>query len=91
MDFAYAIKSSSQPSVISKQQTMTSPSHGEKFSKDIEDIDSVLKDVSTDTDTKRLKLRGKKAEIDADDVEIRKQFSDTEAKIKDLPVEIQQR
>ena len=91
VDFAYAIKSSSQPSVISKQQTMTSPSHGEKFSKDIEDIDSVLKDASTDSDTKRLKLRGKKAEIDADDVEIRKQFSDTEAKIKDLPAEIQQR
>ena len=91
VDVAYAVKSSSQPSAISKQQTATSPSHGEKFSKDIEDIDSVLKDTSTDTDTKRLKLRGKKAEIDADDVEIRKQFSDTEAKIKDLPIEIQQR
>ena len=91
VDVAYAVKSSSQPSAISKQQTATSPSHGEKFSKDIEDIDSVLKDASTDIDTKRLKLRGKKAEIDADDVEIRKQFSDTEAKIKDLPIEIQQR
>ena len=91
VDVAYAIKDSSQPAAISKQQTTTSPSHGEKFSKDIEDIDSVLKDASTDTDTKRLKLRGKKADIDADDVEIRKQFSDTEAKIKDLPAEIQQR
>ncbi len=37
VDIAYAIKSSSQPSAISKQQTATSPSHGEKFGKDIED------------------------------------------------------
>lgn len=66
-------------------------SAAEKFGKDLEEIELILKDTATDTDTKKRKLLSKKAEIDADDIEIRKQFKETEEKIKSLPGEIWKR
>ena len=78
----------------SSSQTQTTPQKPEeKFQKTLEDIEQILIDTATDTDTKKNNLKGKKSEIESLDVEIKKQFSDTEKKLKDegLPNEILQR
>jgi len=99
-DVAYAIKNSSQHTVDSSQGNPTKNSQKsktqrpeEKFQKTIEDIEQILTDTSTDTDTKKNKIKNKKSEIEGLDVEIKKQFSDTEKKLKDegLPNEILER
>jgi hypothetical protein len=99
-DVAYAVKNSSQHTVDSSQENPTKNTQQsktqkpeEKFQKTIEDIENILADTSTDTDTKKNKLKTKKSEIESLDVEIKKQFSDTEKKLKDegLPNEILQR
>jgi hypothetical protein len=80
-----------QLSSQSSSQTQTStPKPEEKFQKSIDEIESILVDTSTDTDTKKNKLKGKKSEIESLDVEIKKQFAETEKKLKDegLPNEI---
>src|SRR4030043_819503 len=90
---------SSQQSASSHQQAAASadqPMAGkpeEKFQKTLEDIEQILIDTSTDTDTKKNKLKTKKSEIESLDVEIKKQFADTEKKLKDegLPNEILER
>ena len=90
---------SSQQSASSDQQSSASadqPMAGkpeEKFQKTLEDIEQILIDTSTDTDTKKNKLKTKKSEIESLDVEIKKQFADTEKKLKDegLPNEILER
>src|SRR4030043_1211153 len=90
---------SSQKSPSSDQQSSASadqPMAGkpeEKFQKTLEDIEQILIDTSTDTDTKKNKLKTKKSEIESLDVEIKKQFADTEKKLKDegLPNEILER
>jgi len=101
-DIAYAIKSDQQ-SAVSNQQISTgypvvssqpkTQKPEEKFQKAIDDIEQALSDTSTDTDTKKNRVKGKKGAIDALDVEIRKQFTDTEKKLKDagLPFEILER
>ncbi len=83
---AYAIKNDQQPTV--KQTSKTKPE--KKFGKDIEDIDKILKDTTTDTETKKNKLKAKKTEIEADDLAIKKIFSENEQTIKEkgLPPEI---
>lgn len=63
----------------------------EKFQRAIEDIEKTLADSAADIDTKKAKLKTQIAEIDALDVEIRKQFASTETKIKDLPEIVRQR
>ncbi len=63
----------------------------EKFGKDMEDLENILKDDKADHETKKQKIKTKKADIDADDVEIRNQFKETEEKIKHLPGEIWKR
>ncbi len=86
--------SNKQLSSQSSSQTQTStPKPEEKFQKTIEDIEQILTDTVTDTDTKKNKLKTKKSEIESLDVEIKKQFSDTEKKLKDegLPNEILER
>src|SRR4030043_2302601 len=77
----------------STQGQSNTPKPEEKFQKTIEDIENILTDTITDTDTKKNKLKGKKSEIEAVDVEIKKQFADTEKKLKDegLPNEILER
>ncbi|MBI5634423.1 MAG: C40 family peptidase [Nitrospirae bacterium] len=104
-EVAYAVKESSQPSTVSPQwknnssqplatnsQTETKKDRAEeKFGKAIEDIENILKDDKADHETKKQRIRSKKAEIDVNDIEIRKQFSETEGKIKDLPEVIKKR
>ena len=104
-EVAYAVKESSQPSAVSPQQRNVSSQSSapnsqpqakkdraeEKFSQAIEDVESILKDNKADHETKKRRVRSKKAEIDAGDIEIRKQFTETEGKIKDLPDVIKKR
>ena len=103
LDIAYAIKSSDQQSAISNQQNSQKSSGSnqksktqkseEKFQKVIEDIEKTLANTATDTDTKKSKLKTKKSEVETLDVEIKKQFNDTEEflKKKGLPPEILER
>lgn len=96
-DIAYAVKSDQQAALSGqqRQKTITPPglplSQGEgkrpeeRFQKTVEDIENILKDEKADHETKRQRLRTRKADIDQDDIEIKKQFKDTEEKIKDLP------
>jgi hypothetical protein len=88
-DIAYAFKNSPQPSAVSHQSKPQKPE--ERFQRTIDDIEKTLADTVTDTDTKKDKLRIKKLEVESFDTEIRKQFKETEDKIKDLPEEIKQR
>ena len=100
---AYAIKSDQQAanSTQQGQGDITPPNHHmpqgegkkpeEKLGKDMEDIENILKDDKSDHETKKQKIKTKKADIDADDIEIKKQFKDTEEKIKHLPGEIWKR
>lgn len=83
---AYAIKNDQQ--TTAKQTVKSKPE--EKIGKDIEDIDNILKDTTTNTETKKSKLSTKKAEIEANDAEIRKTFTENEKTIKEkgLPPEI---
>ncbi|MBM4136391.1 MAG: hypothetical protein FJ241_06100 [Nitrospira sp.] len=94
LDIAYAIKNSDQQSAISYQQKEnnqkssqgsipTKQKPEEKFQKAIENIEQVLTDTVIDTDTKKNKLKTKKEEIEAFDTEIKKQFAETEKKLKD--------
>ncbi len=83
---AFAIKNAQQSTV--KQTSKRTPE--KKFGKDIEDIDNILKDTTTDTETKKSKLKTKKTELEANNAEIKKSFSATEMTIqeKGLPPEI---
>lgn len=91
-DIAYAFKNSDELRVTSKEKKTQNIQKPEgKFQKAIEDIDQILTDAVTDTDTKKNKAKVKKGEIESLDVEIRKQFRETEDKIKDLPEVIKQR
>ncbi len=96
-DIAYAIKNSDElrgaSSEVKDQQQNTTQKPEEKFQKTIEDIEQILTDTSTDTDTKKSKVTGKKGELESLDIEMKKQFSATEKKLKDegLPYEILER
>jgi len=104
VDIAYAIKNSEQQSAISNQQKennqkssqgsrLTKQKPEEKFQKTIEDIEKTLTDTTSDTDTKKNKLKTKRSEIEGLDTAIKKQFSDTEKFLKEkgLPPEILER
>jgi transglutaminase-like putative cysteine protease len=103
-DIAYAVKDSAieqksksasaktkaqNPSTINYEQSDIKPE--DKFQKTIEDIENILRDDKADHEAKKQRIRSRKSEIDANDIEIRKQFSETEGKIKDLPEEIKKR
>jgi transglutaminase-like putative cysteine protease len=102
-DIAYAIKNDEQQLANSNQQNSQDSSGNsqgskkqkaeEKFEKTLTELEQILTDTSTDTDTKKNKIKTKKSEIEGLDVEIKKQFSDTEKKLKDegLPNEILER
>ncbi len=90
-DIAHAISNSSKFQVASSKSK--GQKTGKKFENTLEDIEQVLADTVTDTDTKKEKLKTKKLEIEVYDIEIRKQFEETEKRLKDagLPGEILQR
>lgn len=90
-NFAYAVDNLPQPS-NNTQQAQT-PKSEERFQKAIEEIGEILEDPVTDRETKASKAKAKRVEIEDLDKEIRKQFAETEKKLKDanLPDEILQR
>ncbi|ABQ28136.1 transglutaminase-like domain-containing protein [Geotalea uraniireducens] len=65
----------------------------EKFSKVTGEMEAILADPKEDIEAKKGRLRLKKAEVDALDTDIRKQFAETEKRLKDakLPAEILER
>jgi hypothetical protein len=92
-DIAYAITNSKEHSVKSTEKKTEKSKPEEKFQKTIEDIEQALTDTTIDTEKKKNKLRGKKSELESFDSDIRKQFTDTEKKLKEagLPAEILER
>jgi hypothetical protein len=92
-DVAYAVKTSGKQSAISNQLKSKEQGPEAKLSKSIEDIGHILNEVSTDINTKKGKLKAKKTEVETFDKEIRKQFADTEKKLRDagLPEKILKR
>lgn len=92
-DIAYAITNSKEHSAKSTEKKTEKSKPEEKFQKTIEDIEQALTDTTIDTEKKKNKLRGKKSELESFDSDIRKQFADTEKKLKEagLPDEILER
>ncbi|NOZ69588.1 MAG: transglutaminase [Deferribacteres bacterium] len=93
-DIAYAVKNSSKFKVQSsklKRQNRQRPE--EKLTKAIEDIKEILDDPVINTCAKNERLKEKKSEIEEIDRQIRKQFKETEKKLKEagLPEIIQKR
>jgi ElaB/YqjD/DUF883 family membrane-anchored ribosome-binding protein len=80
-DIAYAINDSSKGQVASRKSKEQKPE--QKLQKVLEDIEQILKDTTTDTGTKKNKLKTKKADIAKLDKEIKKQFKETEKKLID--------
>src|SRR4030043_1885676 len=77
----------------STQGQSNTPKPEEKFQKTIEDIENVIKEVEKLgrlEDEKWQKLKTKKTELETLDIEIKKQFNDTEKFLKEkgLPPEI---
>ncbi|MEW6375080.1 MAG: transglutaminase-like domain-containing protein [Thermodesulfobacteriota bacterium] len=64
-----------------------------KFQKTIEEMGEILENPATDRETKAKKAKAKRGEIEELDREVRKQFAETEKKLRDagLPHEILQR
>lgn len=87
----YAINNLLQPS--NNAQLSQTPRSEERFQKAIEEIEEILEALTADRETKAIKVKAMKGEIEDLDVEIREQFAETEKKLKDanLPDEILQR
>src|SRR4030042_1628444 len=87
---AFAAADSNQSVESSKHLTSQSTPQGqpttprleEKFQKTLDGIRQILTDPTTNADTKKGKLKAKKSEIEAYDIEIKKQFADTEKQLK---------
>ena len=104
-DIAYAVKNDQQSSINGKQsashnkqqipdssqknQRIQKPE--ERLQKTLEYIEQTLADTSIDHETKKNRIKGKKTDIDAHNIEIKKQFKETEDKINGLPEVIKQR
>ena len=88
---AYAIDN--LPQTSNNTHSSRTPKSEERFQKAIEEIGEILEDPSTDREAKAAKVKEKKAEIENLDTKIRKQFAETEKKLRDagLPNEILQR
>lgn len=76
-----------------EKQQSTAEGPEERFARATEELQEALADPKADVETKKQKLKGAKVEIEALDPDIRKQFAETEKKLKDakLPDEILQR
>lgn len=89
-EIAYAVNSAAGQRAGSAEAT---DKPEKKFQKALEDIEGIITDTVTDTTTKKNKLKTKKTEIRNIDIEIRKEFFDTERFLKEkgLPAEILER
>jgi transglutaminase-like putative cysteine protease len=91
-DLAYAIERHlNQPSYNSKRSEASRPE--ERFQKAIEEIEEILEDPVAERETKARRIKVKRTEIEELDREIRKQFAETEKKLREagLSDEILQR
>jgi hypothetical protein len=81
-DIAHAIdRYLKQPS--HKNHQSKAQAQAERFQKAIEDIGEILEDPTTDKETKAIKVIAKRAEIEDLDIEISKQFTETEKKLRE--------
>jgi transglutaminase-like putative cysteine protease len=93
-EIVHALQNNPNSSISAQQSREPKPEERfEKAIKDVEDITEKLKKVQTHEEREAEKegLRQKRQEIEGHDAEIRKQFAETEEKIKGLPDEIKQR
>lgn len=76
-----------------KEQQQKANGPEERFAKATEELQEALADAKADVESKKQRLKAAKTEIEALDPEIRKQFAETEKRLKDakLPDEILQR
>ena len=81
------------PQTSNNTHSSRTPKSEERFQKAIEEIEGILENPAIDREAKASRAKAKRAEIEDLDVEIRKQFAETEKKLKDagLPQEILQR
>jgi hypothetical protein len=89
-----AKQQSKQQTALNSQSKTQRPE--EKFQKTIKEIESLVEGVrkagsAEEQKSEKDKLKTKKAALETLDIEIRKQFKDTEGRIKDLPEVIKQR
>jgi RHS repeat-associated protein len=76
-----------------QQQPMKAEGAEERFSRLTEELTAALADPKGDVEGKKKRLSAGKGEIEALDVDIRKQFAETEKRLKDakLPAEVLER
>ena len=88
---AYAVDN--LPQTSNNTDSSRTPKSEERFQRVIEEIEEALEDPAIDRETKASRVKAKRAEIENLDKEIRKQFAETEKKLRDggLPNEILQR
>lgn len=92
-NLAYAIDKQLSQSSLNQPKEQRPEERFEKSIRDVEDTINNLKKVKTHEEliNEKDSLRAKRQEIEGHDTEIKRQFQDTEEKIKGLPDEIKQR
>jgi len=90
---AHAAQDAVKKGKAKEQQQKKADGPDERFAKTTEELQEALADPKADVETKKQRLKAAKAELEALDPEIRKQFAETEKRLKDakLPDEILQR
>ena len=90
---AHAAADAAKKGKVAEAANKQADSSEERFAKLTGDLEETLADPKADVDTKRQRLKAGKAEIETLDVDIRKQFAETEKKLKDakLSPEIMER
>jgi len=90
---AFAAQDAGKKEKAKEQQKKKLEGPEERFAKATEELQEALSAPKADVETKKQRLKAAKTEIEALDPEIRKQFAETEKKLKDakLPNEILQR
>jgi|GEM_PF-1161843 len=90
---AHAAQDAVKKGKAKEKQQKKADGPDERFAKTTEELQEALADPKADVETKKQRLKAAKAELEALDPEIRKQFAETEKRLKDakLPDEILQR
>lgn len=90
---AHAAQNAVKKGKIQDQQQKKADAPEERFAKVTIDLETAISDPKADIDTKKNHIKAAKAEIEALDPDIRKQFAETEKKLKKagLPAEIIER
>lgn len=90
---AHAAQDAVKKEKVKEQQKMKAEGPEVRFAKATEELQEALSAPKVDIETKKQRLKAAKTEIETLDPEIRKQFAETEKRLKDakLPDEILQR